>query len=144
MRPVRSPGPNLALAAALFGLLAGCAAQTLPGLAGDPQAPPRQPSDVPLSGSADGVVVEYYVLCDACTAQFTTPDGVETEPGIDGAFRRRVSMAPDAGVPGVSLIVSPSEGTLVRAARIRVGDVVRAESGRAAPGEGVNLYAALR
>jgi hypothetical protein len=90
---VRTPVPIRvisALPAAALLLLAGCVAQTLPGMAGDPQAPPTEAGDVPLAGSGEGVVVEYFVRCPACSAVWSTPEGTRTEPLVEGSLNRRV------------------------------------------------------
>ncbi len=132
----------LVLAATL--LLGACVAQTLPGVAGDPQAPPAQPSEPPVAGSGDGVVVEYHVRCRECSVQFTTPDGLGSEPEVRGTFRRRVVFTSGAGVGAVTMSITPSEHVRIQGARIAADGTVLAESGPRATGAPLNLSAVLR
>lgn len=125
-------------------LFGACVAQTLPGTAGDPQAPPSQPEQPPVAGSGDGVVVEYHVRCQECSAQFTTPDGLASEPEIHGSLRRRVAFASGARVGAVTLTVTPAEHVRVQGARISADGTVLAESGPATVGTPLNLSAVLR
>lgn len=131
------------LVAPLLGALSACAAQSLPGLAGDPQAPPIPQPEVPIQGSGDGTIVEYHAMCADCTVQFSTPDGFGTEDEVRGTFRRRVQFTATAGVGVVSMTITPRTGRVQRA-RIRVNSRVAAEVGAQPPGEVTTLTAAVR
>ena len=101
--PVRSPA-LVRLTLMLVALIAGCGAgQTLPGMVGDPQAPRGEPAGVPLTGAGEGVVVEYFVLCNACSAAWSTPDGTSYEPAVEGSLNRRVRFRAAAGGSVVAL-----------------------------------------
>ncbi len=145
---MRRAHPSQALALALFlGLLLGlnaCVAQSLPGMVGDPQTPPGEAPDVPITGSGEGVVVEYVAVCRGCTARFSTPDGVGSEDEINGTFSRRVRFTNAAAPGAVALTVAPGDDGRVQAARIRIDGRVVAEEGPLPLGEIANLSAVVR
>lgn len=136
---------SLALPAVVALLFAGCGAgQTLPGMVGDPQAPPGAGAEVPLSGAREGAVVEYFVRCTACSVAWSTPNGVQSDPAVEGSLNRRVRFRTPASGSVVSLTLTPEDGTAIREARIRVDSRVVAEGGRGALGQQVTLTAILR
>ena len=147
-RPNRRAGTRrklsvpLALAFALA--LPGCVAQSLPGMAGDPQTPPGTTPEVPIAGSGEGIVVEYFAMCRGCSVQFSTPEGIGAEDEIDGTFRRRVRFSNVAGPGAVTLTVTPVGTGRVQSARIRLDAEVVAEAGPLPVGEAASLSAVVR
>jgi len=69
---------------------AGCTAPTLPGPPGTSPSPPRAPEPA-MSAAADEIVVQYYVRCRSCTAEYTTDGGVGTAEIVVGM--RKVAEA---------------------------------------------------
>jgi len=132
-----------ALSAAIA-ILSACTAQTLPGIAADPQAPPTTTRQPPAQGSGDGVVAVYHVRCRECSVVFTTPEGMEAVPEVKNSFRRAVQFAPGSRIGSVTLTATPTKGGRIFSADIRVGSNVRAESGLGGLDEPVTLNAIFR
>lgn len=110
---------------------------TIPGPGGVTQAPE------PTVSTADAsVVVLYYVQCRSCQVTYTTPGGMSAQE-LEGGREFRAAFNVNRPGVGVTLQVTPDDGTAVNRARIRVGNSTLAEAGRGLTGDPVNLSAVI-